>query len=392
MGGAGGGSGGEGGSGGQPTGWPCPLKVDSPVGVDGGGTFSQRQPSLTYSSDNRLTVTLGMEWTMGDAAPSELRHTSFSPWGAWPTSPLGPSFRASFDAGRSFAVTSAPKNHFALVMSDGGKPTEPDGILFTADGTPGSGDVPPTEPVDDGVRVLFAAANANRFLIGVGESDGSAPVSIRSLTRTGTSTGLGTRWPIACGTNVSADAVAGGDGWWVATSGVAASFGAEDCTAFAGTAPNRVFVARVDVGLGIPNRTVDFEAVGGVRHVFLQAQPNKAPWLAWLDDAGAHVVMLDRTNGTALAGPFDVPADATAERIAAIPFLEGVLVARGSDGAVSYVGSNGMVASPITVPALGGATVWDGLAAPKNDAALLSLVVPGDPDRIQVARLRCETP
>ena len=333
-----------------------------------------------------------MEWTVGASSPSELRHTTFNPWGTWPTSPLGLSFRASFDSGVSFAIAQAPMNRFALAMSDGGKPASPDGILFDPAVVPGSGDIPAVQPIDEGARVAFMASNGDRYLVGLEDSDFSMPSSVRTVTNLGSSLVLGTRWPLACGTNPSADATATADGWWVVTSAVEGTFGSVDCAAVANTAPNRVYVGRVNVGLGIPALGTLLGATGTVRHVVIESLADGDPWFGWLDDAGAHVARLDRTTGAVAVGPVAVPAAPSDDRLAVMPFLGGALVARGTDGSVTYVGPDGTLSTPLALEGLAAASVVDALASPTGDAALLTLAISDAPDRVQVARLRCRTP
>ncbi|MFP6687227.1 MAG: hypothetical protein VB934_21075 [Polyangiaceae bacterium] len=130
AGGTGVGVGGMGGGGAPPL-LDCPvLRPDGPVRTVAGSTFfNVRQPKLMFTSSDHQQVTLLTEWVStqnpGPDAPSEVRHTTFKAWGAWPTSALGPSFLADLDGGGSFAGTPLDGGGFALMMSDLGQLAPP---------------------------------------------------------------------------------------------------------------------------------------------------------------------------------------------------------------------------------------------------------------------------
>ncbi len=148
-----GGVGGMGGGGAPPL-LDCPvLRPDGPVRTVAGSTFfNVRQPKLMFTSSDHQQVTLLTEWVStqnpGPDAPSEVRHTTFKAWGAWPTSALGPSFLADLDGGGSFAGTPLDGGGFALMMSDLGQLAPPNGIYAKYGFTPGQGSLPaPAYPV-----------------------------------------------------------------------------------------------------------------------------------------------------------------------------------------------------------------------------------------------------
>jgi hypothetical protein len=169
-----GGSGGSGGSGGFPD---CSvLRPDGPVRtVAGSDFFHARQPRLMFTSADEQRVTLLSEWVSvegpGPNLPSELRHTSFQPWGAWPSSELGPSFLADFDGGGSFAGSPQADGGFALMMSDAGQVGAPVGAFAKFDFTPGKGAVPGTSHAIDAASERVGAFNAGWFLLQRGAGD-----------------------------------------------------------------------------------------------------------------------------------------------------------------------------------------------------------------------------
>lgn len=387
-----GGQGGQGGEGGQEIGWPCETEVAGPVGVDGGGTFAQRQPRLTFSRSDRQQVTVAMEWVMAGSpatTPSELRHTTFQPWGAWPEAALGPSYRASFDGGVSFAVTSAPENRFAMVLSDGGKPTEPDGVLFAPQVSPGSGDVPVSQPIDEGAAALFASLEGNATLVGLGSGVASGSLGVRTLTSFGPIFAIGSRWPLACSRKPAGDAIGSSGGWLVAANGAAGTFGVDVCGAFEDLPSNRVYLSRVESGLGIPTLVATLEAEGDVSRIFLETGAKKTAWLAWSDGSAVRAARLALPTGEVAVAPVVVSTDGLEGGFAATPFLDGLLVVSGEGPLLRFVAPDGTVSTPRELPEVVERRPFDALPAPKGNAGLFSFSKVGSPDRVELARIGC---
>lgn len=144
-----------------------PLEIAT---IAGGEGIHQRRPTLTFSSGDAARVTLASAWQVveGPATPpTELRHTSFEPWGAWPGgAALGPTFLADLDAGTTFAAARAGGDRLALLFADVQDPPA-GGLRFSPDFIPGSGDVPPSILLDATAQAaVFAVEDADVHFIG----------------------------------------------------------------------------------------------------------------------------------------------------------------------------------------------------------------------------------
>jgi len=231
--GATGGTGGRGGTGGNPTtggggegGLPpdCSiLEIEGPIGVAGGVMANQRQPALVQQLNGDVVVT--MEWS--DAgfpnAPKEIRHTTFSPWGAaFPTADAAPSFLADLDKGVSFDATTAPGG-FALLMSGSGGVSG--GLSFNPFFVPGDGGVAPSFDLAPPTTVEFVSHDGQgRFLFGVRNSFGPMGISVLNAVVASLGPGGGLSidagpFPIACAQGaVHAEVGFTGQDWLVVSS------------------------------------------------------------------------------------------------------------------------------------------------------------------------------
>jgi hypothetical protein len=366
--------------------------VDAPVGVAGGGTFHQRQPTFAYSSNDKNQVTVAMEWFRSEGPvnpPSELRHVTLSPWGSWMAAELAPSYLAHLDGGASFAVASAPSNQFALLLSDGGKPSPPSGVSFMPSMSPGSGMTTKSVEVDVGDFALFASNLGNQYLIGAKSSDPSLPARIRTITVNAFSVLTFTPpAPLACAQSLSADAVIGGEGWLVATTS-ASDFAPSDCNNLTTLDATSIRIVDVDDLDGKAKLVTTLPLGKVVDRLVLARLANGNPWLAWRTSAGDGAARLD--NAGKIESQTSI-ASGPNNRFTAAPFQTGLLVARGGDTSTQlvFVPGNGTASPPISPAALSGMGPVDAIASPDGKSVLLGAVVPGQADRIRVARIRCQ--
>ena len=389
-------AGGTGGTGGVP-GWPCPVELLGPVGIDGADNFHTRQPALTFSSDDRTRVTIAMEWVSleGPAPlPSELRHTSLKPFASWPQGDLGPNFLASFDGGTSFAAAPSGGDRFALLVSDGGKPTPPAGIAFTTNMKPSKGESGPFTPVDsDGSLSHFLAQRGKQHLMGLGTTTGSDAARVRTVTEQGNFLAMGSLWELGCGAVVSADAVSvagpeSGDGWLVAVR--AAAFATSDCSTLRSDVPDSISLAFVDTTLGLPSLR-DNLVDAFVMRVAL-APRGAGAWLAWTNSADVLKVALVEPSGS-IGAPIEVASDAGLDEtaLAIAPAFGGLVVWHTVGGAARarLVLEDGTVSEPIAFPDF---AAFDILGEPNGERALVSGVAPGSagPDQVRLGLLRCK--
>jgi hypothetical protein len=338
-----------------------------------------------------------MEWIQSEGPmtpPSELRHVSFSPWGAWPSGEIGLSFRASFDAGASFAIAPAFNDQFALFMSDGGKPSDPDGIAVAPVVTPENGDVPASLQVDDGNTVLFASRRSDKYLLGVAGADAATPARVRTITTIGGTVAIGTAWPVACGEGLSARAVSvsPGTGWLLAAAIAPDTFGLADCSDFEQLSPSELVIARVDSELGVPSFAAGFTPTELVRAIAWAKADGEAPWLVWLGPSTLGVVRID-ARGLLDSVMLTIPVTGLEYRLATAPFRDGVLVFFTSAGSTSvvFVAETGVPSVTLSPPELANLEAVDALPSPDGKSVLLSGVRPGggSEDRIRLARLQC---
>ena len=284
-----GGSGGSGGEGGSAA--PCDrIVLTEPIlTLAGGNGFHQRQPALTYSSDARDRVTVVSEWFVVEGPaipPSELRHTSFAPWGSnWPADgTIEPSYLADLDAGVSFAAAPMTNDRLALLMSDGEKVQAPNGVLFSLDFGPGTGNLPPKHPVStEAENAWFAALSIDggHHLVGVGLP--GVPLSSVAFVLTEADDGLGIGSPIPLGCSdspVLVDAVASDDGWLV----VGATAPGYDAVPCLDPGPvglgKQIYTAHVDARGAVAACTTidDVQIIHGVSAA---PRPNGA-WATWV--------------------------------------------------------------------------------------------------------------
>lgn len=137
--------------------------------LQGGTMEDQRSPRLTYSSPDGKSVTLATAWSAAGQmnTPIELRHTTFLPWDTFPVGAgLGPTYLADLDAGGSFAVAPSYGAHFAMLYRNF-QANPPNGLLFSTDFAPGSGDIPTPIVADSDARTAsFLARGDNIYGFG----------------------------------------------------------------------------------------------------------------------------------------------------------------------------------------------------------------------------------
>jgi hypothetical protein len=371
---------GAGGSGGFSVGGSggCEIVATDPVvSIAGGSGFHQRQPALSFAGPND-GVTVASEWFVVEgpmSPPSELRHTSFLPWGdSWPSDgSIAPSFLADLDAGVSFAAAPSQGERLALFMSDGGKPAPPAGALFSPDFVPGSGALPAKITIQAAVdRVLFSALRAggspedSYHLLGM-ELLALSRVSLLATARE-TRGGIEVAGPItfACAdTPTSADAVASEGGWLVASS--MSSAAVTGCLNPGPTGPpDMLIVARVDLDAG-------FVIVGAlssdiVERVRVAPDGVGGASVAWSTLGGRILVMRVDAFGMTLLEPVDIvaPGDTILPASLAIaPYGDRLLVA--------YVRARTDNPNDIVV------RVLDDQARPLFETTLQPLAMEGDP-------------
>jgi hypothetical protein len=390
------GAAGGGGSGGTPDVWPCAVVVDGPVGVAGGGSYAQVQPRLSYSSSDHSQVTAAIRWQMPGGAPmppSELRHVSFAPWGAWLSGDVAPSYLADLDRGVSFAIGNAPGNHFALLMSSG-KPGG--GMVFTPSMTPNSGALPPLTKVNDGTIALFLATRGgNGYLAGFWPAQAADKAKyVQLVTNTGTSVIPGVPQPITCTGTFPAQGsgAVGTAGGWLLAMGGSGAFGSAMCpsgTMFDST----IHLATVD-SEGKPKSAGTLSTGKPFGFVALTAVPGQKPWLAWshtpADVDG--VLRLDE-SGVPNGGLVEVPNPGYI-RFAAVTWQGGLLLLRGNAASshATFVAPNGAVSTTRPLASLGANGIAEALASPDGKSVLIALTAApaAQLDRIRLARLRCQ--
>jgi hypothetical protein len=260
----------------------------------GGDGFHQRQPTLAYTSEAHDQLTVASEWFVveaPEAPPSELRHTTFRPWGdEWPVDGnLAPTYLADLDAGVSFAAAESTNGRLALLMSDGGKPQPPQGVRFSLDFGPGSGNVPPKYDIDaEAHRALFATLGSDLDDLSfhlVGMTFSGVPLSAATSVVQEVDNGivLAGPAPLGCADNpISADAVAIADGWVLAASSAPGRV-ADPCVDPGSAGPaTTVYTAQADVrgGVSVCN-TID--ASSTVVRVVTAPHPSGA-WAVWSSD------------------------------------------------------------------------------------------------------------
>lgn len=415
MGGAGmGGAGGGGvGGGGAPPLLDCPvLRPDGPVRTVAGSTFfNVRQPKLMFTSSDHQQVTLLTEWmgtqNPGPDAPSEVRHTTFEAWGAWPTSALGPSFLADLDGGGSFAGTPQDGGGFAVMMSDLGQLGPPNGVYAKYGFTPGQGSVPaPAYPVHSASDIVHdldggwylsqqRGQDAQRTFLGFAALEGgmmvSSPATLRSCSDRLTPNG--------------ARIARVADSRWLA----AVAFGSpgDNCTAQAPTALQLMELTRgAGTTFGVTGSVTSSPVTGEVIDLVDVEPRSDGAWVMWTYEktSAQSTVQLIRIDGTK-------PIEASAVSLSS----PGGSIQPGSAGLASH-GDDALVAIALTDSRSPGIAVRrvnaDGDASSSvplviGNAAVGRIAILGDPQEnlilvawaepvasgrtvARVARFRCE--
>lgn len=304
-----GGFGDVGGSGGMLAG----CVVDGPpIGLAGTEGYSTSQPELVTPLEVESTTLLAA-WK-AEKGPmtgtTELRHTSFQAWGAWPADgTLGPSYLADYDGAPSF--TAAP----SLTDLDIAFATPPPGagLTYLSHVVPGSGALGFNEALGSGDEhplFLERGADPHVHLLGfasaVGgfqtfniarKSDGDAGAVIAA--------GLG------CGFDpLVAGAAPVGEDFLVAFSSGSPFLDAA-CSGGPPTknAADRLFIARVDKLAKVEVVDEITGTTGGDTILSVSVVPRlDGAWVVWTDtfDNSLRVVRLG-SSGKAVAGPFQVP-------------------------------------------------------------------------------------
>lgn len=206
-----GGSGGSGGSGGDACG--ALVMHGDIVEVEASAMDSDFNPALTISSDDgaQLTVAFARQPVESPGPFTEIGHTSFLPWSAWPASGIVAPVHGSFahpELSSALSVSRSPGDRFGLLVAhDFGTSFAPS-VDPNASITSGT-----TTP--QGIEPRFVALGpSGNHLIGTLEADGALRATIVTTTPSGFSL---KSTPIGCASQpIAADAVAFGDGWLVA--------------------------------------------------------------------------------------------------------------------------------------------------------------------------------
>lgn len=313
---------------------PCSeLTYATPfASIAGGEQVHQRSPRLTYSSDDGASVTVATGWQVasGQNPPTEMRHTSFAPWGNFPAgAALGPTYLADLDGGGSFAVASGNGGKFALLFRDFQQPPS-GGLRFSDQLTPGSGAIPPSLLVDSSARTaLFLARGQTTFSFGAAFRQGET----REI-RAGILDGNGVvETTLGCANGpVVADALPVGD----ASVFVAYSTGTEalsgGCDAGVPGPPNRIQLAQIIGGVLSSVGEVTVSPMGGTAEItgpvtdISFAPRTDGAWMVWSnpgsDFASPSLVVCKLTTPV---GQLDLMAEAV------VPYQPGSLAVASFD-------------------------------------------------------------
>jgi hypothetical protein len=406
-----GGHGGDGDTGGQGGDPPCSvLTLHEPVlTLAGGEMHHQRQPVLTASSGDANVVTVVTEWMVVESPvdpPAELRHTSMSPWDAWPSDgTIEPSYLADLDRGATFAATRSGDERFAVLAGDGDDPSPPDGVHAHLALTPGSGMQSATSiPIDEFADLAhFIAASPSAFLVGFNKQllHEQTYMGI-AASADGTTTYLGP-FHVACDPDgPSADAEAVGETWLIAASS-GADLATDSCfTSLVGPA-DRIHIAGVD-GSGELSAGETVFTQSPVTRVRTAAHRD-GMWVAWTEagiDAVApiHAVRVD-TAGTVVTAVIDlamplqhaaqtgsIAADRLGTRLA-VAWVDDP-AGNPPDVAVAVHDGETLVAEALYQPEGGVFGAVSVLGSPAGDAVLVAWSeLVGSESRVRLARFDC---
>jgi len=290
--------------------------VDHPFAwLTGTGSFFQHDPTLVASSDDAESVTLVSGWQIPEPAqfpPTELRHTSFSPWSSWPVDGLGPTYLADLNGGESFVAT-PDIGGFTLLFRDVGYAQFMPGLV------PGSGTIPDA-------TVVFQAPSRAHFIVNRGGTEylvgyamaGDPPDQTAISLVKKVVDGYFVPLPVTIGCSSdagNAGAALAGDHYLVAFS---RGSGAEDCAAFG--AAEHVMLARVESDSTVIVLSELEAAPGSVAALRVVSSPEGA-WIVWSRQSGSGPppVWIARVDveGQLVLGPLQTEIPAHAEWLAA---------------------------------------------------------------------------
>jgi hypothetical protein len=405
---SGGGMGGAGGAGGA----PGLCVVDGPpIGLAGTEGYNLSNPVLIAPEKVGL-ATLVAGWTAakGPITPTELRHTSFDAWGAWPVNDaIGPSFLADYDGGGRFSAAPASGGFSLFFTSTTPPPGASPQLAFMSPLSPGSGMIPKSFHVSsDLAEPLFVTQSAKPDIHLMGFADSaSAPHDLNLFQLTDPFSNQKLAKSVVCALDPIVAAAAPVDGGFLVASSSGSDFDDPACVGGGGpiTAATRLSFFRVaDGGLITPlNSTIDSDPGAGSIAAVKVVPSDDGAWVAWthkLGNGSPILVVRINSTGTMLEGPFEVPffgepASLSAARLGnrlALAWTSGAVNAPPLVR-VSVLGGSGVVADvTITLgPAATGRTAL--LGSPSGDALLVSWVEEVFSTRqLHTARISCSLP
>lgn len=391
-----------GGSGGMLSG--CVVDGE-PIGLAGTEGYGTSDPVFVVPVQvDTTTLVAGWKTTEGPMnPPTELRHTSFQPWGPWPADgTLGPSYLADYDGSQE--LSAAPSStDFSLVFAP---PPPGFDLTYLSHLIPGSGALGTTEAIKTGparpsflergtdphVHLLgFVAPPSGIQIFGVARKDDALP-------------GAAINSSVGCAVSpILAAAAAVGPDFLVAFSSGSA-FADSGCPAGNVTSTaHRLFIIHVDKSATATlaeeiKATRDGDTITSLKLV----QRLDGAWVAWTDTfkGGLHVVRLTST-GKVADGPITVPFFGDPASISATSLGDRLALAWSATAAdapsqirINVLSTAGNLDADLSInlgpPAMGRTAL---LGSPSNKSLLVAWseeVSPGP--QIRLARLACSLP
>ena len=320
----GGGSGGAGGHGdvGGSGGMLGGCVVDGPpIGLAGTDGYVTSNPTfvLPVQIDG---LTLVSAWRAAEdptPTPTELRHTSFKPWDAWPAdATLGPSYLAEYGGAQEFQAAPALTD-FSLVFA-GSPPAS--GLTYASGFIPGSGSLGAATAIGSGEeRPCFLERGTEPHVKLLGFSSSTAGLqSFNVLRFNDPFTSPAITANLGCSlAPIVAGAAAFGEDFLVA---YASGSNFDDAACASGTGiitSQRLFTARVSNQGKVALAQEILAGGSGATIASVKVIPRlDGAWLTWAETGsdGLQIVRLDPTGHVA-AGPFTVPFFGNADSFSA---------------------------------------------------------------------------
>lgn len=397
-----GGTGDVGGSGGMLSG--CVVE-GQPIGLAGTDGYGTSNPIFVspVQIDNTTLVAAWKATAGPPNSPTEIRHSSFQAWGAWPANgTIGPSYLASYDGGQPFY---AAPSYTDFSVAFGNPPPGP-GLTYLAHVTPGSGDLGTLEFIGGGpAQACFLERGSDPSLDLLGFSDSTAAnYAFNTILRDEKAMGSVFTPNLGCALDPIVAAAAPFGAEFLVAFASGSSFNDPGCASSAGiTTAQRLLVVRVSKDGAVELAQEIKSAAKGATITAVKVVPRPdGAWLAWTDtqSQAVHAVRLDPT-GQMTAGPFDAPffgdagsisATALGDRLAmAWSVTAGDAPAQVRISVLSTAGNlDADVAINLDSPATGRTAI---LGSPSSSALLVSWaeeVSPGP--QLRLARLACSLP